>query len=119
MVTRMPIPTITKAAQFYQEIQSIAAVVFGMVMQFVLGDAKNWRMFFLIVSSGLSIAVFLMPSVVEFLKIKTDGNFAITLYWLSSLLSVEILAIIMRVLPRGVSIRLSKFLGVQDDKLKK
>ena len=113
----MPAPTILKGAQFYHEFQSLFAVIFGMVVQFVFGDSKTWRMFFLIVVSSIFIAVYMMPSVIDMMSIKTDGNFAITMYALSSLMSMEILAILISVLPRAIKGKVSKFLGVPDGKL--
>ncbi len=113
----MPAPTIIKGTQLYQEFQALFAVIFGMVVQFVFGDSKTWRMFFLIFVSSLFIAVYVMPSFIDLIDIKPDGNFAITLYALSSLMSMEILAILISVLPRAIKGKVSKFLGVPDGKL--
>ena len=110
--------------QFYQEIQSTVAVIFGMVVQFIFGDRRTLRMFMLIVISSVFVAMYIVPSFIDLLTILTkhkidhDSRFAITLYALSSLLSMEILAFIIKVLPSKASAKLSKFLGIQDGKFK-
>ena len=121
----MPIVTTVKAVQVYYEFQSIFAVIFGMFVQFIFGDKRTWRIGLLIFVSAVFVSLYIVPVMLEIMTIFTsmdmsaDGVIAITMYALSSLLSMEILAIIISVLPKGISARLKKYLGVPNDKLPK
>lgn len=114
-----PPPTIM---QFYQEVQALFAIIFGMTVQFIFGDKKTFRMFVLIAVSSIFVAMYIVPSLIDLLTLLTkhtiehDSKFAITLYALSSLLSMEILAFIMKIMPKATRVRLAKFLGVDNDK---
>ncbi len=121
----MPIITTIKTVQLYYDFQSLFAVIFGMFVQFIFGDKRTWRMGFLIFLSATFVAMYIVPSALELItiftaiEIATDSKIAIAMYALSSLLSMEILALVISILPRGIGIRVKKFLGVPNDKLSK
>ncbi len=121
----MPIITTAKTLQLYYEFQSVFAVIFGMFVQFIFGDKRTWRIGILIFVSAIFVSLYIVPLMLTLMTaftsmyMSSDGVVAITMYALSSLLSMEILAIIISVLPKGISSRLKKYLGVRDDKLSK
>ncbi len=120
----MPMPTISKVIQVYNEIQVIFAIIFGMVVQFVFGDKRTLKVGIFIFTSAIFVAMYLVPLFLELLKtaidvnIEGDSKIAITMYALSSLLSMEILAMTIGLLPEVLKIRVNKFFGINYDKSK-
>lgn len=117
-------PEITKVVQMYHEVQTLFAIIFGMCLQFVFGEQRTIKVGILIFSSALFVAMYLVPVFIEFLNsvantnIKGDSKTAIAMYALSSLLSMEILAMTIKFLPATISIKVTKYLGVTDGKSK-
>lgn len=118
----MPVPPPNFIVQFYNEVQAIFAILFGMVVQFIFVENKSFRMVMLIIVSSVFVALYLVPSLIDLItlitkhKIEHDSKFAITLYALSSLLSMEILAFIMKIMPKAARVKMAIFLGVDNDK---
>lgn len=108
----------TKAVQLYHEFQTTFAVVFGMFVQFLFGDTKTLKVGWLITVSSVFMAVYIMPFVIELLNlipnlyIAPDSKIAIGMYALSALLSMELLALIITILPSAIGIKIKKLLGV-------
>ncbi len=117
-------PEITKVVQMYHEIQTLFAIIFGMCLQFVFGEQRTVKVGILIFSSSVFVAMYLVPVFIELLNgfesinIKGDSKIAITMYALSSLLSMEILAMTIKFLPATISTKVTKYLGVTNDKSK-
>ena len=115
-------PDLTKVVQMYHEIQTIFAIVFGMFLQFFFGEKRTVRIGILIFSSSVFVAMYIVPLLIELLNnvfsmhIKGDSKTAIAMYALSSLLSMEILAMTIGLLPKAIKIKVTKFLGVNSDK---
>lgn len=117
-------PDLSKVVQMYHEIQTIFAIVFGMCLQFVFGEKRTVKVGILIFSSSVFVAMYIVPLFIELLNnvasinIKGDSKTAIAMYALSSLLSMEILAMTISFLPDALKIKVTKFLGVMNDKQK-
>lgn len=103
------------ALQFYTDWQQAVAVILGMILQFAMGGKKGLKMFLTIAVSSVFIALFIVPAGLELINIDQSSKLANAAYALSALISVEILALMMNVMPRAASLRLKSFLGVQDD----
>jgi len=104
----------SRVLQFYQEIQVTVAVLFGMFVQFFLGERKGFKVAFTVVVSSLFVALFIVPAILEVAGIKADSKLAVALYALSAVISIEMLSIILKVLPEAIRIRTKRFLGVED-----
>jgi len=104
----------SRVLQFYQEIQVTVAVLFGMFVQFFLGERKGLKVAFTVVVSSLFVALFIVPAIIEVANIKADSKLAIALYALSAVISIEMLSVILKVLPEAIRIRTKRFLGVED-----
>ena len=103
----------SRILQFYQEIQVTVAVLFGMFVQFFLGDRRGLKVAFTVVISSLFVALFIVPAIIEVAGLKPDSKVAIAFYALSAVISIEMLAVILKVLPEAIRIRTKRFLGVE------
>lgn len=104
-----------KAIQFYGEIQAIVAVLLGLMLQYFMGEKRGGKIAFTITLSTLFVALFITPAVIEVLGLDADGKIAIAMYALSAIMSVEMLAVFITVLPSAMRIRTKRFLGVEND----
>lgn len=104
-----------KVLIFYGEVQAIVAVMLGLMLQYFMGEQRGGKIAFTITLSTLFVALFITPAVIEVAGINPDGKVAIALYALSAIMSVEMLAILIKVLPEAMRVRTKKFLGVEDD----
>lgn len=104
-----------KALQFYYEWQAMVAVILGMILQFALGDKRGTKIAFVIGVSSIFVALFIVPAIIEVIGINPIGKVAVALYALSAIVSVEMLAIMIKILPEAMRIRTKRFLGVQND----
>lgn len=104
-----------KALQFYSEWQAMVAVILGMILQFALGDKRGTKIAFVIGLSSVFVALFIVPAIIEVVGLNPAGKIAIALYALSAIVSVEMLAIMIRILPEAMRIRTKRFLGVEND----
>lgn len=114
-----------KFANFVQQTQALWAVLLGMFVQFWFGDRRGGRVALTIVMSSVFVALYFVPALIDILnamtvkmfsfKISSDSNIAIMFYASSSLISIEIMAIVIKILPEAVEQKVSKFLGVEDD----
>lgn len=104
-----------RAIQFYGEVQAIVAVLLGLMLQYFMGEKRGGKIAFTITLSTLFVALFITPAVIEVIGIDADGKVAIALYALSAIMSVEMLAVLIKVLPSAMRIRTKRFLGVEND----
>jgi len=110
----MPIGQLGVVKQFMQDTQQMWAVLLGMFVQFALGEKNSIKVGVTILISSVFVALYLVPIAVDLAKIKTDSNIAIAMYAFSSLLSIEIMAITMKILPKAAEDKMAKFLGVKN-----
>jgi hypothetical protein len=105
-----------KALEFYAEWQATAAVIIGMLLQFALGDKRGMKIALVIALSAVFVALFIVPAIFEVLGISPFSKVAVSIYALSALLSAEIIALCITVLPEAVRLRTKQYLGVQNDR---
>lgn len=105
----------SKAAQYYHEWQAMAAVIFGMILQFALGDKRGAKIAFIIAMSSIFVALFIVPAIIEVVGLNPAGKVAVALYALSAIMSVELLAMFIKLLPEALRVRTKRYLGVQND----
>lgn len=103
-----------KVIQYYNEIQGVAAVILGLLLQYFLGDGRGAKIALIITLCTLFVALFITPAIIEILSINPQGKLSNAIYALSALMSVEMLAIFIKVLPEAVRIKTEKFLGVKN-----
>lgn len=108
-------PEASNAARFYQEWQAMAAVIFGMILQFALGDKRGAKIAFIIAMSSIFVALFIVPAIIEVVGLNPAGKVAIALYALSAIMSVELLAMFIKLLPEALRVRTKRFLEVEND----
>lgn len=107
-----------KAMQIFNEIQMIVAVLFGMAMQFFLGENKTAKVALGVIASSVFVAMYVVAPAIEFFGLEGDSKLAIALYAMSSLISMEIIAILILIMPKIFRQKVFKWLGVKDDGLK-
>lgn len=93
----------------------MAAVIFGMILQFALGDKRGAKIAFIIATSSIFVALFIVPAIIEVVGLNPAGRVAVALYALSAIMSVELLAMFIKLLPEALRVRTKKFLGVEND----
>lgn len=101
------------------EVQITIAVIFGMLLQFFLGNKKTARFAVMVIGSSVFVSLYFIPPLVAMLHITPDSPLVNTLYALSSLLSIEFMSIVVAILPRVMRKKVLKFLGVEDDVISK
>ena len=106
----------TEIIKYYNDIQGMVAVLFGMFLQFFLGDRRGFKVVVTIAVSSIFVALFIVPAIIEVIGIGKSSKVAIAMYALSAIMSVEILAILITVLPKAFAAKLVSFLGVRDGK---
>jgi len=92
------------------ESQIMFAVIFGMFVQFFLGSTKTFKIASAIVVSSIFVAMYVVSPIIEVANISEDSKLAISLYALSSLISMELIAVLLTVLPNAIKDRLLKYL---------
>ena len=106
-----------KVLQYYNEVQQMVAVLFGMFLQFFLGDRRGFKMIVTIAASAIFVSLFIMPAIIEILNIEPTSKVANALFALSAIMSVELLAIIITIAPKAIRAKMTAFLGVRNDSL--
>jgi len=96
------------------ESQIMTAIIFGMFLQFFLGNNKTAKIAVTIIASSVFVAMYVVAPVVEILGISEDSKIAVALYALSSLISMEALAILLTLMPMAFKEKLSKYLEVKN-----
>lgn len=107
--------TVLKVLHVFNEVQMTVAVLFGMFMQFFLGETKTWRVACYIMCSSLFVAWYIVFPIVELMDIEQSGRIAVAMGAISSLISTEIIAILIKVAPKAFRQKLVKYLGLKDD----
>jgi len=119
---------IVKVQFFFQQTKELWAVMLGMFVQYWFGEDKCKRVVIAIVLSTLVVAMYFVPMFIEVLnmalskislEIEPDSKIIIALYAFSTIISVDILAIAINILPRGLRSQAKKYLGVEDVNSKK
>lgn len=116
----MGIPGVDRVIDVFMQLQTTTAVIFGMCVQFMFGEDKTLKVFTLIASSSLFLAFYIMPMFIKWLNkfpgidIIPGDDFYNGLYALSALLSMELLALLINILPQAVSRKLKSILGVKN-----
>ena len=96
------------------ESQIMTAVIFGMFVQFFLGSNKTIKIATTIIVSSVFVAMYIVSPLVEVLGIGDDSKIAISLYALSSLISMEVLGILLTAMPLALKEKLTKYLEIKD-----
>ena len=94
------------------ESQIMFAVIFGMFIQFFFGDSKTVKVASAIVVSSVFVAMYIVSPAIELIGISDDSRVAVGMYALSSLISMEMLSLLITFMPNMVKERLKKFLEV-------
>ncbi len=96
------------------ESQIMTAVIFGMFIQFFFGSNKTFKIASAIMVSSVFVAMYIVSPAIEIIGISEDSKIAISMYALSSLISMEALAILLTLMPLAFREKLSKYLGVKN-----
>lgn len=114
-----------KAQVFFQQSKELWAVMLGMFIQYWFGEQKCYRVVMTIVLATLVVALFFVPMVIEVLDmilsklfqlhVTEDGKIAIALYAFSTIISVDILAMAINLLPKAMKAQAKKYLGIPDE----
>ena len=104
-----------EAIKLYNDIQIIVAVILGMFLQFFLGDRRGFKIAMLVALSSVFVALFIIPAIIEVAGIDPSSKVAIALYALSAIMSIELLGVLIKFLPKALRSKAKEFLGVRDD----
>lgn len=104
--------TLSNLLGLIHESQIVTGVIFGMVMQFFLVSTRTWRIAVSITFSSIFVAKYVISPIVEVSNINENSDLAIGMYALSSLVSMELLSILIVFAPEAIKLRLKKILGV-------
>ncbi len=96
------------------ESQIMTAIIFGMFIQFFFGGSRTWRVALAITFSSVFVAMYIVSPAIEILGICDESKTAVALYALSSLISMEMLAIVLTIMTMAFKEKLTKYLGVKD-----
>ena len=102
-----------KTQLWMNDLQALVAVIFGMVLQFFIGVGKTWKVAAMIIGASLFFAMFVIPAILEIAHIPSDSKIAYCLFALSSVMSIELLAIFIKSLPAMARDKFASFLGVK------
>ena len=105
----------SKIAQFYSEWQAMVAIIFGMILQYRLGEKKGREIALTIGISTIFVALYVVPVIIESLNLNPASKWANAIYGLSAIISVEILVLIVKALPKAAQNRVNRFFGVDDE----
>ncbi len=114
-----------KAQLFFHQTKELWAVMLGMFIQYWFGEKKCHRIVITIILSTLVVAMYFVPMLIEVLnmvlskmfqlKIENDSKIAIALYAFSTIISVDILSMLINILPEGMKKQAKKYLGVDNE----
>jgi len=96
------------------ESQIMFAVLFGMFVQFFFGSSKTFKIGMSITVSSIFVAMYIVSPLLDAIGIADNSKIAIASYALSSLISMEILGIIITLMPLALKERLSKYLEIKN-----
>jgi len=105
---------IHEISEAIHESQIMTAIIFGMFIQFFFGGSRTLKIAVTITSSSVFVAMYVVSPAIELIGISEESKVAIGLYALSSLISMEMLAILLIVLPGAFKQRLQKYLEVKN-----
>ena len=103
-----------KFIDFSYSSQAEIAVIFAMFFQFFLSQKKTWKIFLTITGSTIIISIYINPLIIDILKLK-NINAILFLYSMTSLMSMELLGIIIAFSPKGFRKILKKKLEIEDE----
>jgi len=105
-----------KIVNLATDIQATIAILFGMVIQFFLGDSRTAKTAITVILTSFFVALYIVrPILLHFDVYQNYAYIAPPAYALSTVISLQILAILMRILPSVLSKKMEILLGVQDD----
>lgn len=107
-------PKLHELSEAIHESQIMTAVIFGMFIQFFLGNNKTVKIAGTIIVSSVFVAMYIVSPAIEILGISDSSKIAISLYALSSLISMEALGILLTIMPLAFKEKLTKYLEVKD-----
>lgn len=110
-----------KIANVFVQWQSMTLILLGMFIQFFFTPNKTLRVAVLILISSIFVAWSIVPALVDIInifisakhKILIDSNIYRALLGSSTLISVELLALIIKFAPKAVENRMTNYLGVK------
>ena len=98
-----------------KDVEIMTAIVFGAFMQFIFGDNRSIKVGVTIILSSIFVAVYIVaPFVIPWLDI-SDEQIKAGIYATSSLISVELMAILIAILPTAAKDKAIKYFGVKND----
>jgi hypothetical protein len=79
-----------------------------------MGGKSGFRLVTTVVIATLFVGWYITPALIEISNINPDSKTASAIMAMSALISVEIIAVLLAVLPTAVAKKAKSFLGVQD-----
>jgi len=100
--------------QIFWDTQTTTALIFGMLLQLLMGGKIGVRLVLTVIIATLFVGWYLTPAAIELANIDPQSKIATAMIAMSTLISVEIIAFLIAVLPKAISNRVKSFLGVKD-----
>jgi len=98
----------------FWNVQTTVLLIFGMILQVLMGGKHGVKLILTVVVATLFVGWFITPAIIEISHIAPGSKLAQMLLAMSTLISVEIVALIITVAPKAVSRRVREFLGVDN-----
>ena len=105
---------IHQLSEMIHESQIMFAVIFGMFVQFFFGSSKTFKIGMSITVSGIFVAMYIVSPLLDIAGVADNSKIAIASYALSSLISMEILSVILTMMPLAFREKLSKILEIKN-----
>jgi hypothetical protein len=97
-----------------KDIEVITAIIFGAIMQFIFGTNRSIKVGFIIILSSIFVSSYLILPLLNIFEIENEQIKA-GIYATSSLISVELMAVAIAILPEAAREKAKKFFGIKDD----
>ena len=102
----------------FTEWSNIVALLFGIVGQLLSEEQVTKRFVLNLVWSSILVGVYLMPVLMEYMHIDPTSNLAKSMYALSPMISLQLVALLVAVLPKVLRTRVLHMFGVTDKEMK-
>lgn len=98
----------------FWNVQTTVLLIFGMILQVLMGGKHGVKLILTVIVATLFVGWFITPAIIELFNIPQSSKLAQMVLAMSTLISVEIVALIITVAPKAVSRRVREFIGLDN-----
>ena len=97
------------------EIKSFLGVLSGGLLQYSFSKNKGYRVLLIITLSSIFMSLFILDPILTTSGVSESSPIRVVAFSCSALISVELINIIIRVLPKAATARLGEILGIKEN----